>query len=296
MDKFPKIWALGHKNICNLFNYDVEITEKIDGSQFVFGWDKDGVYHCRSKGVMIDPEEGAVPDLFQAVVEWSSTLPHLSDSVYYGEAMKGPKHNTLKYDTYPCNHFALFGMSNWEGDDHVVDHEQLTFQASVLECDVVPLLHKGKANFELVESLLGKESYLGGVKAEGVVVKADVDYECMGRYIPIMCGKYVSEEFKEVHKSNPTYTSGKSNVQDLFDLYRAETRWEKAIQHLQENGTLLGEPKDIGALMKRVNKDIEEECIDEIKEQLWKIYRKDFIKNSTVGLPQWYKHRLATGE
>lgn len=289
---FPKIWHLGHANIKDLFQYNVEITEKIDGSQFVFGWSDTGQYQCRSKGTMIDLDN--VPNLFYPVVEWSKNLPVLPDTVMYGETLCKPKHNTLAYNVTPKNNFALFGVSNFAGDTHVHSHAGLSDYAHEIGCDVVPLLHSGSANFEKVEELLDKESYLGGPNAEGVVVKTPVAYELYGQHVPIMCGKYVTEAFKEVHSKNPEFTSGKSKVKDLFDRYRTTARWEKAVAFLKETNAYDGSPKDIGPLMKRVNEDIEEECKSEIMEALWAIYRKDFVKNSTVGLPEWYKKSLAS--
>jgi len=46
---YPKVWNLGHPNIAMLFEEDVTVEEKIDGSQFSFG-----IFHgelkCRSRG------------------------------------------------------------------------------------------------------------------------------------------------------------------------------------------------------------------------------------------------------
>lgn len=294
---FPKIWALGNRAILDIFNYDVEITEKVDGSQFVFGIDRIGQYYCRSKGVMIDPNNS--PDLFRPVVNWSRTK--VLDEVFwgfafYGETLCRPKHNSLEYSRVPKNNFALFGVSNFEGDRHTHDFPSLYGWAKTLDSDVVKLLYKGRADFNKVKELLGQESFLGGTKAEGVVVKAGVSYELFGTACPLMCGKFVTEEFKEVHAQNTEFKSGKSQLQDLIEQYRTEARWRKAVQFLRDNNELLQDPKDIGQLMKRVNQDIEEECREDIKEKLWTIYRKDIIKGATAGLPQWYKTELATGE
>lgn len=46
---FPKIFAIGTKYIDSIFDNEVEITEKVDGSQFAFG-KIDGEVYCRSKG------------------------------------------------------------------------------------------------------------------------------------------------------------------------------------------------------------------------------------------------------
>lgn len=298
MKPFPKIWALGHKNIQDIFSGYVELTEKIDGSQFVWGFDKDGTYFARSKGVMIDLDN--VTDLFQPVVEWSRNLGLGTDcpnTVFYGETLKTPKHNSLAYNRIPKNHFILFGVADYAGETFCQIHSTLEEYADRLGCEAVPLLYSGEgASFEMVEELLGKESILGGPEAEGIVVKSYRDYMIGGQWIPLMAGKFVTEKFKEVHGKNLEYKSGKHKTAVLFDRYKTEERWAKAVQFMRDNGDLLGEPKDIGGIMKRVNQDVEEECMQEIKDALWDIYRKDFIKNSTHGLPQWYKEQIAKGE
>ena len=42
IQSFPKIFHIGESMIQNLFKGEVEITEKLDGSQFDFGITKDG--------------------------------------------------------------------------------------------------------------------------------------------------------------------------------------------------------------------------------------------------------------
>jgi hypothetical protein len=46
---FPKIFAIGQDYIKDIFDGEVEVTEKIDGSQFVFG-KLAGELYFRSKG------------------------------------------------------------------------------------------------------------------------------------------------------------------------------------------------------------------------------------------------------
>jgi len=65
---YPKIHALGHRNVINIFADEVEITEKVDGSQFVFGKDMNGKLHIRSRGTQIDVD--ARPQMFQLGVDY----------------------------------------------------------------------------------------------------------------------------------------------------------------------------------------------------------------------------------
>jgi hypothetical protein len=124
-----------------------------------------------------------------------------------------------------------------------------------------------------------------------VVVK---NYHRFGMDGKVLMGKYVSEKFKEVHqgewkKANP---SGKDFIGQLGDKYRSEARWEKAVQHLKENGTLQNAPQDIGNLIKEVRSDIIEECSAEISSALLKYAWGQIERRTVAGLPEWYKERL----
>jgi len=126
---------------------------------------------------------------------------------------------------------------------------------------------------------------------EGVGVK---NYTRFTRDGKLMCGKYVSEKFKEVHggewrKNNPP---SKDITAKIIETYRTPARWEKSIQHMQEEGTLQNAPQDIGPLMQNVNRDTLEECGEEIRDLLFKHYWMAISRGLTQGLPEWYKERL----
>jgi hypothetical protein len=109
-----------------------------------------------------------------------------------------------------------------------------------------------------------------------------------------MMGKYVSESFKEVHRHNwkqDNPTTGDILLR-LVEEYKTPARWNKAIQHLKENGTLLNDPADIGPLMKEINEDILKECRDEIKEKLFEYAWRHISRNLTRGFPEFYKQKL----
>jgi len=146
--------------------------------------------------------------------------------------------------------------------------------------------------------LMDFTSYLGGPKIEGVVLKNYSRAVDIGGHIyPIMCAKFVSEKFKEVHgktwKKNHTPQGG---LESLKESYRTEARWRKAVERLRDKDALLGDPKDIGPLVKSIREDITEEEKEEIKEDLWKIYKDEILRNSVRGFPEWYKETLARGE
>ena len=297
---FGKILALGHRCIRDIFEGgEVEITEKVDGSQFGFGKILTEV-GCRSRGRMINMDQ---PDqMFQQAVEQVDRVRDIlpDNTKFYGEYLNRPKHNVIEYSSYPKNHIALFGMEssdpNWE-----YSMTDLEFWADKFGFDVVPTLFQGKLpngmSIEFLEQLLDTDSYLGGSKIEGFVIKNWAKEVTLpaGVYYP-MCAKFVSEKFKEKMGAKAQKFKGEGPFMTLKNQYQTEARWQKAVQHLREDGKLLGEPKDIGPLMKEVNRDIIEECKDEIMHELWACFRKDITKHATLGLPDWYKLQLAKGE
>jgi hypothetical protein len=288
---FPKIFTLGQKYITNIFDDEVEISEKIDGSQFSWGKIK-GQLYCRSKGAI---QELDCPDkLFSLAVDYikiiANKLP--DDIIFYGEYLQKPHHNVLSYERTPKNNIILFGACKMD-KTFIEDYKQY---ANLLDLETVPIIFKGKiSNFDELKILLQTVSILGKSKVEGLVIKNyKKDLMLGGQIIPLMCGKYVSEEFKEVHKSNWSREhTGKGKWDVYKDSFQTEARWLKAIFYLRDSGKLDNSPKDIGNLMKRVNIDIEEEEKENIKDFLWKEFGREILKHSTRGLPEFYKEYLA---
>jgi len=291
---YPKISHLGTKFVASLFDEPVEITEKIDGSQFAFG-KVDGEVYMRSKGAEIFPDKP--PKMFQRAVDVVMALDLPEDIVFYGEYLEKPKHNILAYERTPHNHIALFGISNAERDAMDDSYQNMASWAKRLDIDVVPLIHAGPFRAEAVLGLLDRMSGLGGQKIEGVVVKNYKDCFIADRVYPVMAAKYVSEQFKEVHqKSWRGEHTHKGKWEAYKDAFRTEARWQKAVQHLRDDGVLLGEAKDIGALIKEVQRDITEEEKENIKSFLWREFGSELVRRSVAGLPEWYKERLALGQ
>lgn len=290
---FPKINQLGSKYVLTIFDEDVEITEKVDGSQFVFGV-VDGELHIRSKGAEIivdNPEK-----MFAQGVDVVRGLDLPDNTIFYGEYLKGPKHNVLKYKDIPQSHIALFGASDPLRESMVASYAQLEKWAARFNVGVVPLLYSGKASAEKALELLEIESYLGGPKVEGVVIKNYKECMVADQVYPLMAAKFVSEKFKEIHAKNWKKDNTSSGKWEAFkEGHRTEARWNKAVQHLKENGVLVGEPKDIGGLIKEVQRDIMEEEVETIKQFLFREFGKDLLRRSVAGLPEWYKLQLATG-
>lgn len=289
---FPKIFAIGTDYIVDIFQEEVEITEKVDGSQFSFG-KKDGELVCRSKGKEIyDNSE----KMFNKAVSYvMSIVDKIPEGMFFNcEYLQNPKHNTLCYDRTPKNNLVLFGAYDTT-DKFVSKYEELKSYAELLDIDVVPLVFQGKIkSIDELTRLLDRESYLGKAKIEGIVVK---NYERKfligGQPMPLMAGKYVSESFKEVHRERWNTEEKLSNRFEVFKLsFRTDARFEKAIQHLSENGELTNTPKDIGNLIKEIQKDIDQEESENIKNWLYREYKDEIIRTATKGFPEWYKKKL----
>lgn len=290
INSYPTVYAIGHSAIKEIFSGVVIVEEKIDGSQFSFGV-IDGELQCRSKGkqLILDAPE----KMFVKAVETARSLEPILKLgwIYRCEYLEKPKHNVLAYDRVPSKHLILFDVQF--GLELYLTPEQKAVEAARLGIDVVPVLTYGRIeSLEIFNELLDTMSILGGSKVEGLVAK---NYS---RYTPekkIAIGKYVSERFKEVHDAdwklrNP---GTKDFVLALADKYRSTARWQKAIQHFREEGTLEGSPRDIGALIREIPDDILKEEGEEIKKALFEHFWPDIRRAVTRGFPEWYKQELA---
>lgn len=287
---YPSIYAIGHKAIQGIFESDVLIEEKIDGSQFSFGV-IDGELQCRSKGkqMLIDAPE----KMFGRAVAYIKSIEQLlvSNWVYRCEYLEKPKHNTLAYNRIPDHHLMVYDINT--GLEEYMSPTTKMQKAMDIGLETVPVMFQGRVDsFDVFQEFLSRESVLGGVKIEGVVVK---NYSLFTQEKKVALGKYVSEEFKERHtkewgESNP---SQGDFILRLAAQYRTEARWNKAIQHLREQGKLEGSPRDIGLLIREVGEDILKECESEIKDAMFGHFWKTINRSVTSGLPDYYKKQLA---
>ncbi len=74
--------------------------------------------------------------------------------------------------------------------------------------------------------------------------------------------------------------------------FQTEARWMKAIQHLRDSGELTNTVKDIGPIIKEIQADVKREEYEIIMEQLWQMYGRDLIKETTTHFPMFYKNYL----
>jgi hypothetical protein len=290
LTSYSKIYALGHRATKDILSGPVVVQEKIDGSQISFGV-RNGELFVRSKGTeqhLDSPDKLFAPGI-AAIVERKGRF--MEGWTYRGEYLSRPKHNALAYDRIPRNHIMVFDVDT--GNQSYVDPDTLQVIAGAVDFECVPTLFRGTVeSFDSIKHMLDTTSVLGGQKPEGLVVKNYAMYDTDKK---VLMAKYVTEAFKEVHRnqwgaSNP----GRADIiVRLIDGFKTPARWNKAVQHLREAGTLDESPKDIGPLMKEVGQDIYAEEADAIKEALFKHFWPQVQRGVTAGLPQWYKDTLA---
>ena len=292
LPSYPKIWNLGHPSLQGLFEGEVVLQEKIDGSQFSFAALEDGnevTIAFRSKGAeVIIGAAGMFTAGVEAVLEISGKLT--PGWVYRGEYLAKPKHNALAYSRVPARHVILFDVTT--GPNTFLGPEELAAEANRLGLEAVPRFIAEVHDLEHLQRLIDRESILGGPKMEGVVIKNYARFHTQTS--DTLMGKLVSSDFREVHKgawkiANPQ----KADIVDsIARSVSNERRWEKAVERARDAFTLTDSPKDIGALMRSVANDVETECKEEISEALFKWAWPQIQRRLTGGLPEWYKKRL----
>ncbi len=288
---YPSIYAIGHAAIKELFDGPVLIQEKIDGSQFSFGKSLDGELFCRSKGkqLILDAPEKMFVKAVAAVRNVESQLN--PGTIYRGEFLSSPKHNTLSYNRVPKNNIVIYDIET--SYQNFLTPASMYVNTVRLGFECVPSFYLGWIeDIKFLMDFMDRESVLGGCKVEGIVVK---NYTKFTTDKKVMMGKYVSEAFKEKHtvdwkERNP---GRRDSIAKLIDQYSTNARFQKAVQHLRESGQLEGSPRDIGLLMREVPADILKEDISEIKDILFNSFWQEIQRGITKGLPQWYKDQLA---
>ena len=282
----PKIYRLDAKESQGILDGFVVGTEKIDGSQIGWGVVK-GELVIRSKGAYINPE--CVPGLFKGATE-TILKAHANGLLkegqfFYGESVETPRHNRLHYGRVPEGHIVLFG--GFDTDGRWFSWGELETWAQKFECERVAILVRGdNVTEEEIETIVqNTSSQLGGIM-EGMVIRvADACAE-------MRWAKYVRPEFKEVQKVKKAHAAPIEKISDLFAGYCTESRWHKAWQHLADDGVDMTDKKVIGQFMSEIVRDTLEEEEQEIKDALFKIFRKQFNTAITKGAVEWALARM----
>lgn len=286
---YPTVFALGHKAVEQILSGPVIVEEKVDGSQFSMSRDENGELSCRSKGkalIVTNPEK-----MFARAVETAASLPLANGWVYRCEYLQSPKHNTLAYSRTPERNLVLLDVEIGEQD--YLNRAAKEAEAARLGLECVPLVFDGAlTSMEQIGAMLDRESFLGGCKIEGVVVK---NYTVFTPEKKVAVAKFVAPDFAEKNainwkRENPTTCDV---IDRITEALRTEARWQKAVQHLRDSGELTSTPRDIGLLVREAQADILKEEREWIAEELLKYALQKIQRGAVRGLPEWYKEQLA---
>jgi hypothetical protein len=290
---YGRVYALGKSEVLGIFSGPILVQEKIDGSQFSFLRDDDGL-HFRSRNQEVKAgESGQFSAACAALLEREDRIP--KGIVFRGENMPKPKSNVLAYQRVPRGHVVLYDGLHY-GAGAPLAWCEVEGYAELMNLEVVPTIHHDCSEAVVEPEDLGRwiaePSMLGGMR-EGIVVKnyLMVDPWCPGQWLK---AKYVAPQFKEfaTGKAFKAPVAGADMATVLGQKYRSEARWHKAIAHMRDDGLLHGDARDIGPLMGYVVDDVLAEDGEDIKEALFKAAWKQIARSLTVGLPEWYKTEL----
>lgn len=289
---YCEIYHIAHKAIEEIFTGPVQIQEKIDGSFITFMLGENDELLMRSKGQALhegSPSSKMFNEAIEALKPRADLL--LPNQIWRGEYLRSPKHNSLRYDRIPKGHIVIFDIELSMGN--FADSKQLKEMSEFVGFESVPILFEGiwDKGLKELETFFATDSFLGGSKIEGVVVK---NHQLFLGGHSFAAGKLVSQAFKEVHsqewkKSNPNKGDV---VEQLIKSHRTEARWLKAVQHLRDAGKLTNSPVDIGPLLKEISEDVKKEEKEAIAEALFNWAYPKISRGITAGFVDWYKEKL----
>jgi hypothetical protein len=230
--KYNKLYALGHRYTVGILDDVVQVEEKLDGSQISFAKLK-GELHIRSKSAIINvdyPEK-----MFGLAVESIKSRfdKMIEGFIYRGEYLQKPRHNVLAYNRTPEGHIAIYDIEDMAIGDVCKDRSTKVIRANDIGLECVPLLNilppQSKEEVQpFLKALLDTQSFLGGQKIEGIVIKNYYKFDVESR--PLMA-KYVSEAFKAFNQT--AYEKGFNDAindrkivtdTDIKDFRKAEIR------------------------------------------------------------------------
>lgn len=292
VSSYGKVWSYDDRAVREMFPPDtiVDIEEKVDGSQFSVSVDGDGQLHMRSKGAELFPESNKQ---FASAIESAEAFAHLliEGYTYRFEHLRKPKHNTLLYGRVPRRNLVLYDVEDRMGSPR--ERGLVDAAAIDLEVDTAPLIYSGPLpSRDEIETMLDRDSFLGGCKVEGVVIKArNLRHLQDGKPLK---AKVVADWFKEKNaKDWKVRNPGAGDVAiEIGAQFDNPARFAKAVQRLRDCGQAKGGFQDIGPLLRDLGVDLREERGDEIKEALLKHFWPKIQRRAARGFVEWYMAEL----
>lgn len=297
MEAYQKISQPYKEEVQDIWEGNIIVEEKVDGSQFRIeitnGVLKCGSHHQDDLSLVDNNFKKATDKALEIFGAYKG-----SNITVFLEYLSKPKQVTIPYARVPKNNFVLFDVKH---DGKYLTRIQKEAFGVVHDLEVVPLLWEGKGEDftdEIRDKLLATPSYLGHQegydRVEGIVVKNYDKWYDVDKYPYLeghwLCTKIVNQSHKE--NSKIEHPGAGQKLQDLKDSLRSIPRWRKAFQHLKERNEITLEMKDLGKLIPEVKNDIQEEEIQFIKDELFKLYGRDILDYATKGMAEWYQEFL----
>jgi hypothetical protein len=297
MKPYNKVYGIEKRESEGILDGQIVVQEKYDGSMLRIEI-KNGEMILGSHHVdNINEGDG---QFRTGIQEAKNVFGSIKEDInIFCEYLPREKTNTIQYKTTPPHYLIVFDVflnNQW------LKSKELKEFATKFGLHSARVMWEGSGKDftkEIAESLLKQESSLGNAEGysniEGIVIKNydkyydSIKFPWLSGFF--MCSKWVNSDFKEKNiKEHPT---NKNQVDNIIEMYRSnKARWQKALQHLEEQGKLSGEMKDLALLIPEVKRDLVEEEKEEIKESLYKIFSPKILGVSTIGLAEWYKNYL----
>jgi len=316
MKVYPKILTLGHDALTRLFENEVEVTEKIDGSQFRIEMNNDGVLVCGTKATEPSIEQLIKDNLFGSATFFVLVKRDLLFNVLkqrkakritlFCETLRQPKHNYIQYGRVPKGHLYLFGcqvMSDETNYEYNLNTEELILLAKILSMEPVNVLYKGFVSSRKdLRKLLESRSVLSVdtfVQVEGIVIKNyeqtyPIEFMSTRNYAGFpLAGKWVREEYEEERRKEWKKTN-KPIYEQIVERFITKSRLNKVILHLREQSKIENQKQDLQYLLPEFFHDFETECQDEIRNLLWEDVKKRLKSSCDKFVVKEYLEMLLT--
>lgn len=274
-------------------NYKFYFEEKIDGSQLSILVNNDKLEFYNKHKPINDTNSVFQKAIIMLKCKYQDKNILNGNYIYHGEAVCNLRHNVNVYERTPKYYFIVYDIYD------CVDKKYLSLELKHAECDrigigYVPVLYHNddpdcnpyKKAEELIQNIENGSilSCLGGVP-EGIVLKHHA-FVFKGKTTATKL-KYVTNAFKERHKGKQSKVnlSADEFIERLGKEFNTEARFQKAYQHLKENGKEVDIHKIIGEL----DTDFDKEYMEEIMMLLWSEFSPIIKKHARKDVGEWYK-------
>lgn len=263
---------------------EVVVTEKIHGSNFRIKVTQQGFILGSRELTLSEGNDNfnKFMHLFEAMdsdkfaKEFDLPLTLGMEVIIFGEVFGGGYANGCTYkDTHAFRAFDIFV------DGIPVEYDLFVDICNKLDLQTTPLLYRGKPDYDLFLTLIGKSDLtVEQDKGEGIVIKAYGYFDHNGS--PLYA-KMVSERFAEA-KSAPKPVSAEKMAErevckGFAETYVTEARVDKMVMKLKEAGKHTGQMTDMQFLIPLLWEDLEKEESDIINDLL----EKGIVKKSLNG-------------